>query len=278
MQKRTCGKARIVVGAGPKRTYRAGVTTSLSYELHGQGPGLVLLHGTSSTGPGTWGTLLESLAAGHTVVLPDLPGSGRTPLPDGPLDVDTVADQIVATARKAGLETFALAGASLGAPIAIRLAARYPDRVSRLISVVGFARPRPSLRMNLELWAALFDRADPELGKLIVSLSFSDEFLAALPEDQLQQVTAMMTAHPAPGTAAQIDFGLRLDVTADLGRIQAPTLVVSAVTDRFVPPAHSAVLAEGIPGARLVEVTGGHAAMFEDPRQTLSAVLDFLGD
>lgn len=236
----------------------------------------MLLHGTSSTGVGTWGTLLEGLAAGHRVVLPDLPGSGDSPLPDGPLDVDMVADQVVATAREAGLETFALAGASLGAPIAIRVAARHPERVRQLVTVVGFARPRPSLRMNLELWAAMFDRRDKDLGKLIVTLSFSDEFLAELPEDQLRQVLEMMTAHPAPGTAAQIDFGLRLDVRSDLNKIQVPTLVVSAVGDRFVPPAHSRELADGIPGARLVEVAGGHASIFEHPQQTLAAMLDFL--
>ena len=58
----------------------------LAYDIQGSGPGLVLLHGTSSTGAGSWGTLLDALAADHTVVLPDLPGSGKSPLPDGPLD------------------------------------------------------------------------------------------------------------------------------------------------------------------------------------------------
>ncbi|MFJ6076302.1 alpha/beta fold hydrolase [Streptomyces sp. NPDC093065] len=65
----------------------------LAYETRGSGPGLLLLHGTSSTGTGSWGTLLDALAAGHTVVAPDLPGSGNSPLPVGPLDLDTVADQ-----------------------------------------------------------------------------------------------------------------------------------------------------------------------------------------
>ncbi|MGC5311820.1 alpha/beta fold hydrolase [Micromonospora zamorensis] len=248
----------------------------LSYDVRGTGPGLVLIHGTSSTGLGSWGTVLDDLAARYTVVLPNLPGSGDSPFPDGPLDVDTVADQIVAAAQDAGLETFALAGASLGAPVAIKVAARHAERVSRLATIVGFARPRPSLRLSLELWAGMVDRQDENLGKLIVMLSFSDEFLAALSEEQLQQVTAMMAADPAPGTAAQIDFGLRMDVRADLAKIQIPTLVVSAAGDRFVPPAHSQEVADGIPHARLVEVTGGHASIFEDPKQTLSALLTFL--
>jgi pimeloyl-ACP methyl ester carboxylesterase len=251
------------------------VTETLSYDVRGKGPGLVLLHGTSSTGAGTWGPVLDGLAARHTVVLPDLPGSGASPLPDGPLDVDTVADQIVATAGHAGLETCALAGASLRAPVAVRVAARQPERVSRLATVVGFARPRPMLRMNLELWAAMVDRQYDDVGTFLVTLSFSDEFLNGLPADQLEQVVAL-AANPAPGTAAQIDFGLRLDVRGDLGQIQAPTLVVSAAADRFVPPAHSRELAAGIPAARLAEVPGGHACIVEDPRQMIATLLDFL--
>jgi pimeloyl-ACP methyl ester carboxylesterase len=82
----------------------------LSYEVRGTGPGLVVLHGTGSTGLGSWGTVIDQLAAEHTVVLPDLPGSGNSPLPDGPLGIDVIADQIVATARAAGLREFAVAG------------------------------------------------------------------------------------------------------------------------------------------------------------------------
>ncbi|MEH0929882.1 alpha/beta fold hydrolase [Micromonospora sp. CPCC 205558] len=253
------------------------MTEKLSYDVRGTGPGLVLVHGTSSTGLGSWGTVLDDLAARYTVILPNLPGSGDSPLPAGPLDVDTVADQIVAVAQDAGLGTFALAGASLGAPVAIKVAARHPERVSRLATIVGFAQPRPTLRMSLELWAGMVDRQDENLGKLLVLLSFSDEFLAALPEEQLQQVTATMTASPGPGSAAQIDFGLRMDVRADLAKIRMPTLVVSAAGDRFVPPAHSQEIANGIPQARLVEIAGGHASIFEDPRQTVVVLLDFLG-
>lgn len=236
----------------------------------------MLVHGTGSTGLATWGTVLDDLAARHRVVLPDLPGSGGSPRADEPLDLDTVADQLVAAADDAGLDRFAVAGASLGAPIAIRVAARYPDRVSKLISVVGFAWPRPVLRLNLELWAALHEEQNPNVGKLIVMLSFSEEFLGILPHEQIGQLAATMAADPAPGTLAQIQLGLDADVRGDLGGVQAPTLVISAADDRFVAPRHSREIADNIPGAQLVEVPGGHASLFEDALPTLSAMLKFL--
>ena len=252
------------------------VTSPLAYQTLGSGPGLVLVHATSSTGHGTWAPVLDGLDAEHTVVLPDLPGSGSSPLPVGPLDADVIADQLAATATAAGLDTFAIAGASLGAPLAAKVAARHPERVTHVVSVVGFAKARLSLRLDLEIWASLLARKDDSIGKFLLSLTFSDAFLAGLSDAQVQQFSTMLAARPAVGTPAQIDLALRLDARPDLARITAPTLVVLATEDRHVRPAHSRELAAGIKNARVVETPGGHGAMFEDPKTTLTALLDFL--
>jgi pimeloyl-ACP methyl ester carboxylesterase len=255
------------------------MTESLAFDVHGAGPGLVLVHGTGSSGLATWNTVLGGLAADYTVVLPNLPGSGGSPLPaDGtPLDLDTVADQVVSAALNAGLERFALAGASLGGALAVRAAARHPEYVSRLVTVAGFARPRPILRLNLELLASMYTRGDEDSSKLITTLSFSDDYLASLPEDAVQQVLRQAgERRPELGTTAQIDLALRLDVRDDLPRIHVPTLVLTSTGDRFVAPAHSYEIADGIPGGRLVEITGGHASHFEDPSRSLSELLRFL--
>lgn len=248
----------------------------LSYDIRGNGPGLVLLHANSSTGAGSWGTVLDELAARYTVVLPNFPGSGGTPLPDGPIDPDTVADQVVDTAEKAGLDRFVLGGASLGGPVAIRVAARHPERVTRLVTYNGYAKPHPTLRLELELWASMLARGDSDVGKLLVSFTFSDAFLTAMTDEQVNALAAGMAAHAAPGTAAQVDLALRLDVRDDLGRIRVPTLVISATEDAHIPPSQSREIADGIAGARLVTVTGGHGSIIEDPKQTLSALLGFL--
>lgn len=250
----------------------------LAYQIQGSGPGLLLLHGTSSTGVGSWGTLLDALAADHTVVMPDLPGSGKSPLPDGPLDIDTVADQVVDAAREAGLSEFVVAGASLGAALAVRVAARHPQSVRGLATVVGFARPRATLRLNLEMWASLYARGDENLGTYLTALSFSEPYLAALPPEVVQHVIDQFGGHAAPGTAEQIALTLGIDVRGDLARIAVPTLVVASTDDRFVAPDHSVELADRIDGARLVAVPGGHAAVFEDPGPTQDALLDYLED
>lgn len=251
------------------------MTQVLSYEIRGAGPGLVLIHGTSSSGLEGWLPIVDQLAAEHTVVLPNLPGSGDSPLPGGRLDIDMVADQIVTTARAAGLERFGLAGMSLGAPVAIKAAARHPDSVSSLATVAGYARPRAALRLSLELWEGMRHRGDSDLGKLLIMLSSSEEYLNGLSEEALQQYMQFAVSQAAPGTAAQIDLALHVDVLADLDKIQAPTLIVAPRADRFVFPDHSRELAVGIRSARLAEIDGGHAAIYEYPQQILDAFREF---
>jgi pimeloyl-ACP methyl ester carboxylesterase len=153
---------------------------------------------------------------------------------------------------------------------------RHPQHVRSLVTVVGYAHPRTTLRLNLELWSSLCARDSEDVGKFLTSLSFSERYLAALPPTAVEQIIQQFGAPPTAGTAAQIALNLAVDVRDDLSAVRVPTLVVAATGDRFVAPEHSAELVDGITNARLVETTGGHASIFEDPQQTQDALLDFL--
>jgi pimeloyl-ACP methyl ester carboxylesterase len=249
----------------------------LAYDVHGSGPGLVLLPGVGGTSALTWEALLAGLAAEHTVMLADLPGAGRSPLPVGRLELDTLADQVVATAERAGLGDFVIAGPSLGAAVAIKVAARHPDRVRGLVTLSGFARPHTSLWLRLETWASLLARQDDTLRAFLTSLAFSEDHLAARTPETVQYLAARLM-RAAPGTARQIALALSVDVRHDLPAVTAPTLVVAAAGDRFVAPKHSVDLADGLPGARLAAVRGGHAVTVEEPDRTLEILTGFLRD
>ncbi|MFF7354884.1 alpha/beta fold hydrolase [Streptomyces filipinensis] len=102
------------------------VPTASARTVHGSGPGLLLAHGAGGGIDANYGPIMEGLAAQHTVVGVDYPGSGHTPTTSAPLRLDLMADQLVAAADAEGLDTFALCGYSLGGPVAIRAAVRYP--------------------------------------------------------------------------------------------------------------------------------------------------------
>ncbi|GAA1975676.1 alpha/beta fold hydrolase [Catenulispora subtropica] len=252
---------------------------ALARTVHGSGPGLVLAHGAGGSTALNYGPILEALAAGHTVVGVDWPGAGDSPRPAAPLDPDQLADQLVAAADAEGLGTFALAGFSLGGPIAIRAAARHPERISALILTATFAYRDARLDLAAKLWADLYEAGDRQrLAEFLSLVAFSTEALqAAGPEALRAGIDALAGVIP-PGTPEHVDLVRRIDVRGDLARIAVPTLVVSTTADPLVSPALQRELAEGIPGARLAPIDTGHLPFAERPEEWSALITSFLAD
>ncbi|WP_371661800.1 alpha/beta fold hydrolase [Streptomyces sp. NBC_00280] len=202
----------------------------------GTGPGLLLAHGATGSVEGNFAPVLSALAAAHTVVAPDYPGSGETPVADAPLDLDELVDSVVDSAVRRGVERFAVLGFSLGTVVAVRAAVRHPERVTALVLTAGFARP-------------------------------DEHALGLLPGWRAEVPPAL---HP------HIDLIPSLDTTGDLAQIAVPTLVVATTADSVVLPAGSRALAAGIRGARYTEIDSDHVVMVERPEEWLKPVLGFL--
>ncbi|GAB3213872.1 Pimeloyl-ACP methyl ester carboxylesterase [Marinactinospora thermotolerans DSM 45154] len=243
----------------------------------GFGPGLLLAHGAGSDIQDSYGPLIAPLALGNTVVGPDYPGSGGTPAPSGPPTLDALADHIVESALRAGVETFAVSGFSMGTAVAVRTATRHPARVTALVLSAGLARPDIRLRLAVGTWRALLGSGDARgLASYLTLLVNSPAWLRGRSEAEVEEQLALFAEGMPPGTDGQLDLLSRLDVRGDLGRVGVPTLVVSPVDDLLVPPEHSRELAEGIPGAELVELDCGHAIAAERPAEWAALIGDFL--
>jgi pimeloyl-ACP methyl ester carboxylesterase len=227
----------------------------VAYEVQGEGDPFVLVHG--STGGGAhWAQVAPGLT-GFSLVLPDYAGGTGTTDPGGPLEVDDLAEQVLAAAEAAGAERFHLAGWSLGAVVAAVVAARAPARVRSLALVNGWARTDARLRFTMDLWQRLL-AADPAL---FARYSFADgltaetfELLGPAVEDLVPVTAGMFSA----GSARHAELNQRIDITDRLAAISAPTLVVGGSEDRWITIEHSRHLADEIAGARLVELACGH--------------------
>ncbi|MGX1776208.1 alpha/beta fold hydrolase [Nocardia brasiliensis] len=243
----------------------------LQTTVTGSGPGLVLAHGAGGTIDTNFGTLIPALAATHTVVASDYPGA------DVRLDLDGLADALVGAAVEGGVETFTVLGYSLGSTVAVRAAARHPDRVRGLILAAGFAKADNRARLAVQLWQDLLDRGDATaFSRLTLSMAFSAAFLHDLSADAVDEaVRAGATTIPG-GTRQQADLVERVDTTLDLPRITVPTLVVNPTADLLVDPSNSRFLADTIPGAEYTEIAAGHVLMAEQPEQWRKTVEDFL--
>lgn len=252
-------------------------STGLGRVVRGSGPGLLLAHGATGSIDGNYGPLLDGLAARHTVVGPDYPGSGRTPRATAPLDVDRLVDDLVATAVEEGLDTFAVLGYSLGGALAVRAATRYPERVTALVLTATFAHAGPRMRLLVEDWVDQLTSGDRERSARWAALHGpGTPFLDGLDAAGLAALVDSCRAPAPPGALDQLGLVAGLDVRPDLGRISVPTLVVSTVHDLLVTPHQHRAVAAGIPGAEFAELPSGHLPFVEAPAEWLALVTDFL--
>ena len=144
--------------------------TRLRYAVGGDGPPLVLLHGLGGTIE-NWRALAPPLAAAHRIVVPDLPGHGRSaPLPEA-RDLDALAEAVLAIADAEEMPGAVWIGHSLGGVVALRTAALRPEAVRGLVlaaaagigsasraaqvtlAVLGVARPGRLIAPYRHAWA-----------------------------------------------------------------------------------------------------------------------------
>ncbi|MEI5098830.1 alpha/beta hydrolase [Streptomyces sp. PmtG] len=245
----------------------------------GTGPGLLLAHGAGGSVAANYGPVMSELTATHRVVGVDYPGTGATPRAQAPLTVDALADELLAAADAEGLETFALSGYSLGTAVAVRLAARHPERVTALVLTAPFARADHRTRLAAEVWRQLAASRDRDtLARFLLPLALSPAALESLSAADLE-ATVRGTAETVPeGTQEHVDLVARADVRADLARVTAPTLVIETAEDQLIPPGLQREVAAGIAGARSERLATGHLPFAENPTAWQRLISAFLAE
>ena len=232
-------------------------------------PAIVFLHGAAANHT-IWLGQMKALRGRAWVVLPDLPGHGRSQEIPG-VTVDEYADVMIPflEALIADLPNgIVLAGHSMGGGIALLIADRRPDLLSGLVLVGTGAK----LGVSAEILQGL-ETAPNETQALIARSQFTP---GADPSLILRTIRDL-AGTPARRTLADFRACNTFDVRDRIAQIAVPALVLCGSEDRMTPPRYSAYLAERMPHATLRIVDGvGHAIMIEAAETVSGVIAEFV--
>jgi len=276
------------------QTFRTADGRTLAYRREGAGPLLVCHPG----GPGFSGHEfgdLAGLADTHTLILLDPRGTGGS---DPPRDssayaLDDFSSDLDELRVHLGLERMSILGYSHGGLVAMRYAAARPECVDRLVLVATLARFGDA--QQEEYRHAMTERqGEPWYGEVAAALDAEERGELETPEDLERLCLGMAPMYFARWddraralVEETTDIGnveaLKLfnadppDLTPELGRIAAPTLVIAGEQDFICGPVSAREVAAGIPDSRLVLLPdAGHWVFFEESERFGAAVREFL--
>jgi pimeloyl-ACP methyl ester carboxylesterase len=240
---------------------------SIYYEVHGDGPPLVLLHGGLLTIEASFGDVLPALAERHEVVAIELQGHGRTADSDRPLSLERLADDVAHVLAAIGVDRADVVGFSLGGLVTVELARRHPERVGRLVLASIPTRPdgfHDDVRSP---------DARPGVGRMPTEGDFrawEQAYRAVAPDpDHFPAFQAKLGAFVG---------GLPGWSDSELRELTGPTLVLIGDSD-FVRVEHAAHVQEVLPDARLAVVPGAtHVSLLHETDLVLPILHRFLGD
>jgi pimeloyl-ACP methyl ester carboxylesterase/DNA-binding CsgD family transcriptional regulator len=272
------------------RFCRANDGLRLAYSTMGKGPPLVraahyLTHLEYDLRNPLWRPWLAELSRHHTLVRYDPRGCGLSDRETGDLPLDRWVADLEAVVDAAGLERFALFGASQSGAIALTYAARHPERVERLVIYGGFLRggmrrnPTPQQVRQWEMMLGLVElgwgQDNPAFRQM-----FSSLLIPGGTAEQMHWLNELERVSTTPECAARILASIhQMDATEYGPRVACPTLVVNARGDHRVPLEEGRLLAALVPGARFVQLdTDNHILLQNEPAfaQFFGEVHEFL--
>jgi 3-oxoadipate enol-lactonase len=230
-------------------------------EQVGEGPDVLLIGGLGDTVE-SWQFQLDGLADRYRLTAFDNRGAGRTTMPEGPVSVETMADDAAAVLDGLGITAAHVAGFSGGSMLGQELALRRPDLVRSLVLQSTWASPDPYLRTWGQHVRRLALTADSERDFLESFFLFiytprahNDGTVGAIIDEVIAFPYKQTTADLLRFLDAFFTHG---DTTERLASITAPTLVLAGALDLTARPELGRVVAQAIPGA-LFEVQEGES-------------------
>lgn len=273
------------------RYVRTGDGVQLAWAEAGTGPVMVkaanwLTHLEYEWESPVWRHWIRFFSDHFRFIRHDERGCGMTDWNVGDLSFERWVEDLEDVVAAADPRTpFALLGISQGAAICVAYAVRHPERVSHLVLYGAYARG-PLRRGDPEkdrLYRAIIDLARLGWGKdnPVFRQVFTSRFIPGGTDEQIGWFNELCRKTTSPENAARLlESRCAIDVTALLGEVRTPTLVLHSRDDDVIPISEAHILAAGIPGAQFIELESkNHVLLENEPawERFCDEVLEFMG-
>jgi 3-oxoadipate enol-lactonase len=227
-----------------------------------------------------WHRTRPALAMNYQTIAFDNRGVGRSEVPIGPYPIALMASDAAAVLDAAGIESAHVFGVSMGGMIAQEFALQYPKRVLSLILGCTAAGGPTAVRAEPEAAQMLMtrDKMSPEHA---AEASVPFIYDSITPRERIDEDIAIRRPwFPRPAAyTAQLQGILAWEAYTRLSGIAVPTLVIHGESDRLVPPGNAKLIAERIPGAKLVMIPhASHLFLTDQTEVSHRIILQFLNE
>jgi pimeloyl-ACP methyl ester carboxylesterase len=260
-------------------------------------PAIVLLHGTPASSH-MYRNLIPALADRYRVIAPDYPGFGhsaRAGVDDFDYTFDSLADHVDALLDHLGLTRYAMYVQDYGAPVGWRLALRYPDRITAIVTQNGNAYVEGFVGDAMEpLFAYGRDRSEANAKALRDLISIDGlkwQFTHGVSDPTVIDLDAWVNAHAAVADSEEA-IAVQLELFADyvtnvelyprvheyFRTSQVPLLAVWGRNDQIFGPAGALAFGRDLPDADINLIDGGHFLLESRLDAVVTLIRPFLAE
>ncbi len=256
---------------------------NMYYEIHGDGFPLVMIMGLGGFSAAWDKYIINHFSKKFKVIIFDNRGAGNSDAPEGTYSIEMLAGDTAGLMTALNVSRAHILGLSMGGMIAMEFALRYPEKVEKLIlcctsgGASRFIPPKTDTMQNL---MGLMSGEPEEMLKTGLRILYTEEFIAQNPdriEEYIQEMRELNVSYSPEGTKRQLGGIMGFDAHDRLHTIKKPTLIIAGKKDILVPHENSQILAEEIPGSKIVLFDdAGHGLYSQKREEFCQIILDFL--
>jgi pimeloyl-ACP methyl ester carboxylesterase len=245
------------------------------YRDLGEGPCIVLLHGYLETSE-IWEKFAEQLAHNFRILIPDLPGHGKSGIWGEVHTMEDLAGSIFAILEKEGIKKIFLVGHSMGGYVTMAFAELYPKVLSgySLFHSTCFADSEEK-KLNRDREISLVKCGKKrQIVNVNIPKGFANENVRIFPQE-VERAKRVALGNPDQGIIAILNgMKVRRDRTERLQNDQLPLLLIGGMNDNYIAPEVFEKLIGLAPHARVVRLeNSGHMGFVEEPERSAEAII-----